>query len=165
MLFPVITPTVKIVILFPIFKGAAINYHRWGATNKWEGVIDSTSALIGGSQFPHPFIDSKPLWQGDHRFHSPSDRGFHITGYKIKNACKLCVPYFLPYNAFMICIIGKSDLHNFLLVKQKGKNSKFYVTFSFIFYTETQSFHYKNLKYGQDIRKWLYTLILGKCIL
>ncbi len=37
-----------------------------------------------------------------------------LTGYKIKNACKLSVPYFLPYNAFMICIIGKSDMHNYI---------------------------------------------------
>ena len=60
-------------------------------------------------------------------------RNIYFTGYKIKNDGKLCVPYFLPNDAFMICIIGKSDMHNYLLVNQKGKNSKFYVTFPFIF--------------------------------
>ncbi len=43
-----------------------------------------------------------------------------LTGYKIKNDGKLCVPYFLPYDVFMICIIGKSDMHNYLLVNHKG---------------------------------------------
>ncbi len=33
----------------------------------------------------------------------------------------------------MICIIGKSDMHNYLLVNQKENNSKLYVTFPFIF--------------------------------
>ena len=56
-----------------------------------------------------------------------------ITGYKIKSDDKLCVPYFLSYHAFMICIIGRSDMHNYLLVNQKGKNSKVYVTFPFVF--------------------------------
>ncbi len=55
-----------------------------------------------------------------------------ITGYKIKSDGKLCVPFFLPYDAFMICIICKSDMHNYLLVNQKGENPKFDVTFPFI---------------------------------
>ena len=41
-------------------------------------------------------------------------------------------PFFLPNDAFMRCIIGKSDMHNYLLVNQTGNNSKFYVTFPFI---------------------------------
>ncbi len=44
----------------------------------------------------------------------PHFKKVDITGYKIKNDGKLRVPYFLPYNAFMICIIGKLDMHNYL---------------------------------------------------
>ncbi len=90
--------------------------------------LEKFLVYLNDAHWFYQHVEGKRLWK--------SCRIIQLTGYTIKSACKLCVPYFLPYNAFMICIISNSDMHDYPLVNQNGRNSPFllhFYLFSFIF--------------------------------